>query len=218
MMKIHKEGYATILITFFALGLIIFAVNYYFPIQTILHFIFYLINIAFWSIIILFFRVPNRNITIEDNKIYCPADGKIVVIEEVEEPEYYKDKRMQVSIFMSPLNVHVNWFPISGNVKYYQYHKGEHLVAFHPKSSTANERTSIVIENKKQSIMVRQIAGAVARRIVCYTKQNDTVIQGEQIGIIKFGSRVDVFLPCDTKINVCLGEVVKAKKTIIAFV
>jgi len=164
----------------------------------------------------LFFRVPKRDIIIDDNKILCPADGKVVVIEEVEEPEYFKDKRIQVSVFMSPLNVHVNWFPMNGIVKYYKYHKGKHLVAFHPKSSTANERSTIVIENNNKSIMVRQIAGAMARRVVCYAKENDKAIQGEQIGIIKFGSRVDIYLPCDAKINVCLNEVVRAKKNIIA--
>jgi len=215
-MRIHKEGIATILITFFAIGLILLLINSYFPSQTIFHFIFYFICLIFWSIIILFFRVPKRDIIIDDNKILCPADGKVVVIEEVEEPEYFKDKRIQVSVFMSPLNVHVNWFPMNGIVKYYKYHKGKHLVAFHPKSSTANERSTIVIENNNKSIMVRQIAGAMARRVVCYAKENDKAIQGEQIGIIKSGSRVDIYLPCDAKINVCLNEVVRAKKNIIA--
>ena len=217
-MRIHKEGIATILITFFAIGLILLIINYYFPSQAIFHFIFYFICLIFWSIIILFFRVPKRDIVLDENKILCPADGKVVVIEEVEEPEYFKDKRIQVSVFMSPLNVHVNWFPMNGIVKYYKYHKGKHLVAFHPKSSTANERSTIVIENNNKSIMVRQIAGAMARRIVCYAQENDKAIQGEQIGIIKFGSRVDIFLPCNAKINVSMNEVVKGKKTIIAYI
>jgi len=217
-MRIHREGNITILITLIALSFVWLMFNYWFPYQTIYHIILYFIGLIFWSLIILFFRVPNREIAIDDKKIICPADGKIVVVEEVEETEYFKDKRIQVSVFMSPLNVHVNWVPMSGVIKYFKYYKGKHLVAFNPKSSTANEKTTLIIENNKQSIMVRQIAGAVARRIVCYAKENDKFIQGEQLGIIKFGSRVDIFLPCNAKLNVKLNEMVIGKKTIIAFV
>lgn len=216
-MRIHKEGNVTILITLIFIGTIWLIFNYFFPIQSIYHIILYILGLILWSFSFLFFRVPKRLIAIDDNRIICPADGKIVVIEEVEEPEFFKGKRLQVSVFMSPLNVHVNWFPISGVVKYFKYHPGEHLVAFHPKSSTENERTTLVIENGNRSVLVRQIAGAVARRIVCYAKENENVLQGEPFGIIKFGSRVDIFLPTDAKINVKLNEIVKGKKTTIAF-
>jgi phosphatidylserine decarboxylase len=149
--------------------------------------------------------------------VLCPADGKVVVIEETEEPEFLKDKRIQVSVFMSPVNVHVNRNPISGVVKYFKYHPGKYLVAWHPKSSTENERTTVVTENKVgQQVLFRQIAGALARRIVWYVKEGDKVEQGEQFGFIKFGSRVDVFLPLGSKINVEIGEVVKGGTTILA--
>ncbi len=164
-----------------------------------------------------FFRLPTREIVIDENKIYAPADGEIVVVEKTNEPEYFKDERIQVSIFMSPLNVHANWFPISGIVKYFKYHPGLFLVAWHPKSSIDNERTSVVIENeKKQAILVRQIAGAVARRIVWYTDTNEKAKQGEQFGFIKFGSRVDLFLPLDAKIHVNLKQKTTGKQTVIA--
>ncbi len=216
-MRIHKEGNVTILITLIFISTIWLIFNYFFPYQSIYHIILYILGLLLWSCSFLFFRVPKRNINIDNNRVICPADGKIVVIEVVEEPEFFKGKRLQVSVFMSPLNVHVNWFPISGIIKYFKYHPGEHLVAFHPKSSTENERTTLVIENGNKSVLVRQIAGAVARRIVCYAKENENVIQGEPFGIIKFGSRVDIFLPCDAKINVKLNEIVKGKKTTIAF-
>jgi phosphatidylserine decarboxylase len=152
-----------------------------------------------------------------DKHIICPADGKVVVIEETEETEYLKDKRIQVSVFMSPINVHVNRNPISGIVKYFMYHPGKFLVAWHPKSSTENERTTVVIENDKGvSVLFRQIAGALARRIVCYSKEGETAEQGEEFGFIKFGSRVDIFLPLGTEIKVGLGEVVKGGVTVLA--
>ncbi|HXU26355.1 MAG TPA: phosphatidylserine decarboxylase family protein, partial [Bacteroidia bacterium] len=149
--------------------------------------------------------------------IICPADGKVVVIEEVEEPEFFKGKRLQVSIFMSPTNVHVNRYPISGTVKYAKHHHGKYLVAWHPKSSTENERTTVVVERKDGTqILFRQIAGALARRIVMYSKEGDVATQTEQFGFIKFGSRVDVFLPIGTKVNVQLNEVVKGGITVLA--
>jgi phosphatidylserine decarboxylase len=163
-----------------------------------------------------FFRNPARSIIINENNIIAPADGKIVVIEEVTENEYFKDKRIQVSIFMSPINVHINRYPISGIVKYSKYHPGLFLVAWHPKSSTDNERTTIVVENKNgQSVLFRQIAGALARRIVNYAKEGDNATQGNEFGFIKFGSRVDLLLPLNVKINVALEQKVVGRQTII---
>ena len=164
-----------------------------------------------------FFRMPKRTLTYSDTQLICPADGKIVIIEEVEEPEYFQGKRLQVSVFMSPLNVHVNRYPISGKVNFYKYHPGKYLVAWHPKSSTLNERTTTVLEHANgKEVLVRQIAGAVARRIVCYAKQGTVVNQNEELGFIKFGSRVDLFLPLDTKILVQPEQIVKGGQTVIA--
>jgi phosphatidylserine decarboxylase len=175
--------------------------------------------LVFFVLILQFFRNPKRNFTLNDAHILAPADGKVVVIEEVFEPEYFKDKRRQVSIFMSPLNVHITRYPVSGVVKYSKYHPGRYLVAWHPKSSTENERTTIVVENPTVgSILFRQIAGAVARRIVNYSKPNKTVIQGSDAGFIKFGSRIDIFLPLGMKINVSLNDKAVGGKTIIASV
>ncbi len=163
------------------------------------------------------FRSPNFAVTTHNQHVICPADGKVVVIEEVEETEYLKDKRIQVSVFMSPVNVHVNRNPIAGMVKYFKYHPGKYLVAWHPKSSTENERTTIAIENPEGvTVLFRQIAGALARRIVWYVKEGQEVEQGAQFGFIKFGSRVDIFLPVGTKINVALGDKVKGGRTILA--
>ena len=165
-------------------------------------------------LIIQFFRVPSRVFSFTDNDILCPADGKVVVIEEVTESEYFKDRRIQVSIFMSPMNVHVNYNPISGLIKYVKYHPGLFLVAWHPKSSTDNERTTMVIEHSSgKEVLFRQIAGAVARRICYYVQPGQTVKTGDEFGFIKFGSRVDVLLPLDCKINVKIGDPVKAKLT-----
>lgn len=165
-------------------------------------------------LIIQFFRVPSRVFSFTDNDILCPADGKVVVIEEVTESEYFKDRRIQVSIFMSPMNVHANYNPISGLMKYVEYHPGLFLVAWHPKSSTDNERTTMVIEHSSgKEVLFRQIAGAVARRICYYVQPGQTVKTGDEFGFIKFGSRVDVLLPLDCKINVKIGDTVKAKLT-----
>ncbi|MGZ6540159.1 MAG: phosphatidylserine decarboxylase family protein, partial [Bacteroidia bacterium] len=164
-----------------------------------------------------FFRNPKRTIVINENNIIAPADGKVVVIEEVTESEYFKDKRIQISIFMSPINVHINRYPISGIVKYSKYHPGLFLVAWHPKSSTDNERTTIVVEHKNgQQILFRQIAGAMARRIVNYAKEGDNAVQGDEFGFIKFGSRVDLLLPTSIKVKVALEQKVKGRQTVIA--
>ena len=215
MIRFHKEGNAIIGITL----TLLFAINYITYLITVKDWIINLflgVSIIFLFLILQFFRNPKRPLTLDDNKIYAPADGKIVVIEEVEEPEFFKDKRKQVSIFMSPINVHVNRYPMSGAVKYAKYHPGKYLVAWHPKASTENERTSVVIENKKATVLFRQIAGALAKRIVMYSKEGDEAIQGEDFGFIKFGSRVDLFLPLDAKIEVSLDQKVKGNQTIIA--
>jgi phosphatidylserine decarboxylase len=176
-----------------------------------------LLVLFFYIIILQFFRNPNREIVANDNQIVAPVDGKVVVIEEVFEPEYFKDKRLQVSIFMSPINVHVTRYAVSGLVKYSKYHPGKFLVAWHPKASTENERTTVVIENKVfGEILYRQIAGALAKRIVNYAEEGTQVVQGTDAGFIKFGSRVDLFLPLGTKVNVKLNEVAIGNKTIIA--
>ena len=214
MKLIHKEGYRIILITI----VILLGLNYaiaYFSIEW-LNTITLIASIIFFFLILQFFRNPIRKITASENEVVAPADGRVVVIEEVEEKEYFKDKRLQVSIFMSPINVHVNRYPINGKVQYAKYHPGKYLVAWHPKSSTENERTTVVVENDKIAVLFRQIAGALARRIVMYSKENDIANKGEDFGFIKFGSRVDLFFPLGTKIEVELNQVVKGNKTIIA--
>ncbi|MDA9970632.1 phosphatidylserine decarboxylase family protein [Flavobacteriaceae bacterium] len=173
--------------------------------------------LVFFVLILQFFRNPKRHTHQNDSQVIAPVDGKVVVIEEVEETEYFKDKRLQVSIFMSPINVHVTRYPISGSVLFSKYHPGKYLVAWHPKASTENERTTIVVENKTYGkVLYRQIAGALARRIVNYAKEGQTVSQGTDAGFIKFGSRVDLFLPLDTKLKVKLNQKVKGGECIIA--
>lgn len=215
-MKIHKEGYVIILISL-AIAAGIFSVNHLFLKDILI--LYWLINVflmVMLYLVIQFFRVPSRTAPQGDNLIICPADGKVVVIEETEETEYFKDKRIQISIFMSPLNVHVQWNPISGINKYVRYHEGKYLVAWHPKSSTENERSTVVVEHKNgKEILFRQIAGAVARRIVCYAKENENVAAASEFGFIKFGSRVDVFLPVGTKLHVKIGDVVQGKTTVL---
>ena len=215
MIRFHKEGNAIIGITL----TILFAVNYVVSLITINQWIIYsviVISLIFLILILQFFRNPKRPVKENIEHIIAPADGKIVVIEEVEEQEYFKDKRKQISIFMSPINVHVNRYPISGTVKYAKYHPGKYLVAWHPKSSTENERTTVVVENQKTAILFRQIAGALAKRIVMYSDKGQTAKQGEDFGFIKFGSRVDLFLPLDAKVEVSLNQKVKGNQTIIA--
>ena len=168
-------------------------------------------------LILQFFRNPKRHTHQNDQHVIAPVDGKVVVIEEVEETEYFKEKRLQVSIFMSPINVHVTRYPISGSVLFSKYHPGKYLVAWHPKASTDNERTTIVVENQTYGkVLYRQIAGALARRIVNYAKEGQTVVQGSDAGFIKFGSRVDLFLPMDTNLKVTLNQKVKGGECIIA--
>ncbi len=216
-MTIHKEGYKTIAIAallFGAINVLSFTfLSASFPLIALLLFVLTLFVFLF---LVSFFRIPKRVLTIDANKIICPADGKVVVIEEVVDEEYFKDKRVQVSIFMSPLNVHVNRNAISGTVKYSHYHPGKYLVAWHPKSSTENERYSVVVENEKGIILVKQIAGALAKRICNYLTVGQNVKQGEEMGFIKFGSRVDVLLPLGCKINVNLDEAVKGGVTVLA--
>ena len=216
-MTIHREGFKSI-----ALAIIIFiALNvlcFWLIGATLLWLCiaFFILTLGLVLFVVSFFRIPARTLTIKDGQIISPADGKVVVIEEALDEEYFKEKRLQVSVFMSPLNVHVNRNPISGDVVYNKYHKGKYLVAWNPKSSTENERHSVVIKNGNTEILVKQIAGAVARRIVNYLEVGKKVKQTEEYGFIKFGSRVDLLLPIGTKINVGLNEVVQGGVTVIA--
>lgn len=215
-MYIHREGYWHILIATGAwIGLTVLIYFCLYP----LPFIFWPLAIVFfllWLWVIWFFRIPKRKFTEGENLIIAPADGKVVVIEETEETEYFKDKRLQVSIFMSPLNVHVNRSPIQGKTAYMKYHPGKYLVAWHPKSSTENERTTVVIENNRVTLLLRQIAGAMARRIKYYVQPGDAIGQNDEFGFIRFGSRVDVFFPAGTKVEVQIGQQVKGGQTILA--
>ncbi len=212
----HKEGYKIILISTLILGAGIILIDNFIGI-TWLNKLLASILLVIYIIILQFFRNPKRNTVINDHNIIAPVDGKVVVIEEVFEKEYFKDNRLQVSIFMSPLNVHVTRYPTSGLIKYSKYHPGKYLVAWHPKASEENERTTIVIKNKiVGEILYRQIAGALAKRIVNYAKPNEIAIQGNDAGFIKFGSRVDLFLPLDAKITVKLNDKVRGGEKIIA--
>ena len=214
MKLIHKEGFR-IIVTTIVILLVLNCTITSFGIEW-LNTTTLITSIIFFFLILQFFRNPIRKVTASENEVVAPADGKVVVIEEVEETEYFKDKRIQVSIFMSPINIHVNRYPISGKVQYAKYHPGKYLVAWHPKSSNENERTTVVVENDKIAVLFRQIAGALARRIVMYSKENDIANKGDDFGFIKFGSRVDLFFPIGTKIEVELNQVVKGNKTIIA--
>jgi phosphatidylserine decarboxylase len=215
-MKFHKEGWPSLLLVLIFSFLIIFIAFYFFPTSAMAHWFAYILSGALTLTIIQFFRHPTRDLTTGEGLIIAPADGKVVVIEEATEHEYFKDKRLQVSIFMSPINVHVNRFPISGIVSFFKYHPGKFLAAWEPKSSTDNERTTIVVKHQKGTeILFRQIAGALARRIVWYCKEGDTAVQCGEMGFIKFGSRVDLFLPLGTKLNVKIGDVVRGSQSII---
>jgi len=212
----HKEGHKIILITLFIVVAVFLAADNFISNQ-IVQSIVYGITLVFLILILQFFRNPKRYTQQNENHIIAPVDGKVVVIEEVFEKEYFKDKRLQVSIFMSPINVHVTRYAISGLVKFSKYHPGKYLVAWHPKASEENERTTIVVENNSfGSILYRQIAGALAKRIVNYAKEGQNVVQGTDAGFIKFGSRVDLYLPLDTKLNVTLNQKVKGGETVIA--
>ncbi|WP_316735666.1 phosphatidylserine decarboxylase family protein [Pedobacter aquatilis] len=216
-MTIHKEGYTSIALTVLFVFILNAFVDYKYYDVTWLRWFIYILSAVLFLTVLQFFRNPSRSFSSGENLVICPADGKIVVIEETEEGEYFKDKRLQVSIFMSPVNVHINRNPVSGVVKFFKYHPGKYLAAWNPKSSTQNERTTTVVEHKNgTSILFRQIAGALARRIVWYVKEGDNVKQTEQFGFIKFGSRVDVFLPVGTKVNVELNQVVKGGITTLA--
>lgn len=214
---LHREGKATIFLTLLFLLVINFPVHYFLPEITWLHNVLLALSIVFLVIILQFFRNPTVITPLNAAHVISPADGKVVVIEEVEEPEYFQGKRLQISVFMSPFNVHVNRNPISGIVKYFKYHPGKYLVAWHPKSSTENERTTTVIQHPNGTdVLFRQIAGALAKRIVWYVKEGQPVVQGSEMGFIKFGSRIDIYLPIGTKVNVQLEEKVKGGKTVLA--
>jgi len=214
ILRIHREGKTILTSLIVILVAINSAVMYFAPVALVFSIV---VSVVLFLLVLQFFRNPVRQIIdADDNIVYAPADGKVVVIEETHEGEYFKDKRLQVSIFMSPVNVHVNRNPISGIVSYFKYHPGKYLVAWHPKSSTENERTTTVINNGETEILMRQIAGAVAKRIVNYLSVGEEVEQGKDMGFIKFGSRVDLFLPLGTKLDVSLNEKVKGNKTIIA--
>ena len=216
MIRFHKEGYKIITITFIIAIAIILGAQKIFD-TTLAIKITQVLTLGFVVLILQFFRNPNRKTTLNDVHIIAPVDGKVVVIEEVEEPEFFKDKRIQLSIFMSPINVHVTRYAMSGKIAYSKYHPGKYLVAWHPKASTENERTTVVIGNETfGNVLYRQIAGALAKRIVNYAKEGEMVTQGADAGFIKFGSRVDLFLPIGTKINVKLGDKVKGGVQIIA--
>ena len=212
--RIHKEGSTMLVVT----ALLLFALNVI--IAQFLPVAFWavlVLSLIFYGIILQFFRNPVRTIQVSDKQlVYAAADGRVCVIEEVFEPEYFKEKRLQVSIFMSPFNVHVNRNPVSGVVNYFRYHPGKYLVAWHPKSSTENERTTIVYDFGKGEILMRQIAGALAKRIKWYIGEGDVVQQGGDMGFIKFGSRVDLYLPLHTQVEVTMDQQVKGNQTIIA--
>jgi phosphatidylserine decarboxylase len=219
-MTIHREGYPTILLV----GSILIVLNFFtwkfLPEQGAwIGCLMSSLSLGFFLFILSFFRIPTRTKTLDDSLLVAPADGKVVVIEEVRDDEYFKgEKRLQVSIFMSPLNVHVNLNPINGEVVYSRYHPGKYLVAWHPKSSTENERHSVVIKKGENQVLVKQIAGALARRIVNYLKVGDRVSQGKELGFIKFGSRVDILLPPGTKVLVELNQNVKGGVTPVAII
>jgi phosphatidylserine decarboxylase len=216
-MGIHKEGYKILIYGFIILLLLNIGISLFIKDNMLIKWVFGFGSLMLYVFLLFFFRLPARHLEPDPGLIYAPADGKVVVIEETEEKEYFKDLRLQVSIFMSPFNMHSNKYPVSGNIKYVEYHPGQYMVAWHPKSSELNERSTIVIETKSgKEILIRQIAGAVARRIVTYARENQEVKQGDELGFIKFGSRVDIFLPVGTEIEIPILQQVKANKSIIA--
>jgi len=218
-MTIHREGYKTIVIVFLFVLVVLLTFNHFIERQTWIHVALYALGLWFFLMIVRFFRSPQRGTNGGDQVLVSPADGKVVVIERITEPEYFHNERIQVSIFMSATNVHVNWFPISGDIIYYKYHPGKHMVAFNPKASLENERSTTVIKTKDgHEILIRQIAGAVARRVKCYPTVGEPVIQGEELGFIKFGSRVDIIVPQDTILDISLGQPVKGKQTVIGHI
>jgi len=216
-MKIHKEGYTSLVIAFILFALINLAAYFFLSeYSALIAWLVFVVSFALLIFLFSFFRIPNRIYTTGEDSVIAPCDGTVVVIEEVEADEYFKDRRLQLSIFMSPLNVHVNRNPVSGSVTYSQYHKGKYLVAWHPKSSTENERHSVAYKAGEKELLVKQIAGALAKRIVNYLKPGDEVVQGSEMGFIKFGSRVDLLLPLDAKVEVKINQKVKGGVTVLA--
>lgn len=218
IMRLHREGNTIMLTTALAL-LVINGLAYYFLFagNTTAIVLMAVVSLVLFALVVQFFRVPNRALTIHDRQVVAPADGTVVVIEETEETEYFKERRRQISIFMSPLNVHVNRNPVTGIVKYFRYYPGKYLVAWHPKSSTENERTTVVLETKNGiQVLFRQIAGAMARRIVWYVKEGEPVEQGSEMGFIKFGSRVDVYVPLNAEVKVKLGDKMQGGVSVLA--
>ncbi|MBE0667287.1 MAG: phosphatidylserine decarboxylase family protein [Bacteroidales bacterium] len=215
--RIHREGFRIIILVFIILVTVNIAAHYFWPGNCILRWILLTGSLLFFAFILFFFRIPARRLDPNPLLIYAPADGKVVVIEETFEKEYFKDMRLQISIFMSPFNMHSNRYPISGTVSYVNYHPGKKIVAWSPKSSELNERSSVVVESSDGTeVLIRQVAGAVARRIVTYSKKGDEVHQGDEFGFIKFGSRVDIFLPGGTEVDVQMFQQVRANRTVIA--
>jgi phosphatidylserine decarboxylase len=216
-MIIHREGRVLLFVLLVILFALNWAVSYLFPQATVIQNSVIVVSIGFYLLILQFFRVPVFDIEKNEKYVLAPADGKVVVIEEVVETEYFKEKRKQISIFMSPINVHINRMPVAGKIVFSKYHPGKYLVAWHPKSSTENERTTVVAKMKNGTeVLFRQIAGALARRILCYVKEGQVLEQGQEFGFIKFGSRVDIFLPVNAIVKVKIGEISKGGKTILA--
>jgi phosphatidylserine decarboxylase len=214
---IHREGRTLLFVLLIILVAIIYGFDYFLPGQNIIRNVITGVGLIFFLIVLQFFRNPSRNTVKNAKHIIAPADGKVVVIEEAEEPEYFKGKRKQISIFMSPFNVHVNRMPAAGSISYFKYHPGKYLVAWHPKSSTENERTTVVVKTQGGTeVLFRQIAGALARRIKWYVKEGDKLDQGQEFGFIKFGSRVDIYLPLDVKVKVNINDVTTGGETVIA--
>ena len=216
--RLHEEGTVAILSTLAIIAVTVFLVNWFWPSQTVWHFLLYFIGLALLTLVVRFFRVPIwRKTTMEDDAVLSPADGEVAANEVVMEDEYFHDQRRQVSIFMSVYNVHINFFPFDGKVTYYKYHPGKFLLAFNPKSSTDNEHNTIILKDTKgREVLVRQIAGFVARRIVCDLEPGDDAVVGEELGMIRFGSRVDVFLPLDAEIKVKIGDKTVGRQTVLA--
>jgi phosphatidylserine decarboxylase len=216
-MKIHREGHTTLTVTVLLLTILNASVIYFFSGVSWLINLTVIVSLVMFLLILQFFRYPKRSFSRNDDYVICPADGKVVVIEETYEAEYFKDKRLQISVFMSPINVHANWYPVSGQIKFLRYHPGKKLVAWHPKASTENERTTMVIEkDDKSEVLVRQIAGALANRIVYYPMEGDLVRQCAELGFIKFGSRVDIYLPLSASVNVRLDQKVTGGIDVLA--
>jgi phosphatidylserine decarboxylase len=215
-MRIHKEGFKIIFFTLLGLLVVNIPLQYFFETAWYTQAVF-VISLLLFITVVQFFRHPSRNTPIQEEYVIAPADGKVVVIEEVEETEFIKGKCRQISIFMSPVNVHVNRYPVTGKVVYQKYHPGKYLVAWHPKSSTENERTTVAVATQFGTVLFRQIAGALAKRIVCYAKVGDHAVNGKEFGFIKFGSRVDIYLPLESKVNVTLNQKTVGGETIIAY-